>query len=428
VIGAHVVTVTPPVVGGVAVDISCLVDSVSIHHGRDDTNSQPEASSCSLAVSLNTDEEPLPAALDVGAVVRVTTALTGAPVARFTGRVTDVRQSWISAGEQTPDHMTVEVIATSALAELGRRVVGDTPYGQQLDGARVAAIMAAAGITLDPLFSDPGTVQILPRDIDSQPALDVAQSTAESAAGVVWDTRDGEIRYADANHRYGTAPALSIDSCDILVTPTWARTTEGLINDVSIGYGLAPDGGDQPRYTDTRADSVGRYGRYGFTTATELAALADAAALGQLLLVRNNSPVWVMSELPVAVDDLTADQTAALLGLDMHSLIYLTGLPTAGTAPTTAYLWVEGWSETLAYGVHEMTLTVSGYCRTSPAPWWDNVPSVWTWDTVTPPDFTWDDATCFGPLPTEGRWSDVSASQRWDSLDPAVTWDNYQPA
>jgi hypothetical protein len=425
VIGTHVVTVTPAAAGSVAVDISCLIDSVSIHHGREDTNSQPEASSCSLALSLNTDEGGLPPALDVGAVLRVTTTLTGAPIPRFTGRVTDVRQSWISAGEDTPDHMAVAVIATSALAELGRRTVGDTPYAQQLDGARVAAVMAAAGIVLDPLYSDPGTVQILPRDIDAQPALDVAQSTAESAGGVVWDTRAGDIRYADANHRYGTVPALTLDACDILVTPTWARTTEGLINAVSIGYGVAPEGADQPRYTDTRADSVAKFGRYGYSTATELAALADASALGRMLLTRNGAPVWVMSDLPLDVDGLSDAETATLLGLDMHGLIYLTGLPTAGTAPTTAYLWVEGWSETLEYGVHELTLTVSGYCRTSPAPWWDNVPSAWTWDTITPAGTTWDDAACFGPMPNENRWNDVPASQRWDQTPPATTWNNY---
>ena len=114
----------------------------------------------------------------------------------------------------------MQVIATGALADLGRRVVGDTPWPQRTDGARVAAVMSAAGITLNPATSDPGTVQILPRDVDSQPALDVAASTATDAGGLVWTTRDGEIRYADANHRRNAVPALNLDACDVEVTPS----------------------------------------------------------------------------------------------------------------------------------------------------------------------------------------------------------------
>jgi hypothetical protein len=345
---------------------------------------------------------------------------------RFVGKITDINQGWDDAGAATPEQVTLDVIATGALADLGRRVVGAAPFGQQLDGARVAAVMAAAGITLDPLYSDPGTVQILPRDIDAQPALDVAAEAATASGGIVWATRDGLVRYADANHRKGTAAALTLDACDVLVTPTWARTTAGLVNDVSIGYGVAPEGADQPRYTAARQDSKDIYGVYGFEATTPLAALADASAMGQLLLVRNRVPVWIMSELPVDMDGLSADDTTALLGLDMHALIGLTGLPATGpTTPTNTSLWVEGWTEALAWRVHDFVLTVSGYCRTVPPPQWDNLASSLTWDTVTPPAMTWDDATCTGPLPSENRWNDVPASQRWDQLATSVTWQNY---
>ena len=178
----------------------------------------------------------------------------------------------------------------------------------------------------------------------------MAQGTATSAGGIIWSTPAGDVRYADANHRRGTVAALTLDACDVLVTPTWRRTTEALVNDVSIGYGTTPEGGEQPRWLGDRPDSKARFGTYGYTTATELAAAADAAALGTMLLTRNSSPVWVMTALPVAVGDLDAAGTAALLGLSMHDLVELTGLPAAGTVPTSTYLWVEGWTETLAWG------------------------------------------------------------------------------
>jgi hypothetical protein len=375
-------------------------------------------------MSLDTDTESYPASLDVGGLVTVATALAGhAAVTRFVGAISDIAQTWEAAGEDTPNREALQVIATGPLAALGRRIVGDTPWAQELDGARVAKVLAAAGVILDPLYSDPGTVQILARDVDSQPALDVAQGTAQDAGGIVWSTVRGEIRYADANHRRGTVTGLVLDVCDILVTPRWLRNSGGLINRVSIGYGAPVAGADQARFTDERADSIAAFGRYEFVTGSQLAAQADAAAMGTMLLTRNSRPVWIMDELPVDVAGLDAADTASLLALEMHSLVSLSGLPAAGTAPTSAYLWVEGWTETLEWGIHDITLAVSGYCRTVPPPRWNDTLPETTWDNYGAG--TWDDAACFGPTPNLGRWDDAPASLRWDQVPPAKTWNTY---
>lgn len=423
-IGVHTVTLYPdPGSPAGAVDISCLLDDVAINHGRDDTASQPEASSATLNLSADTTDTTFPDVLEIGAAIVVATTVAGIESTRFAGRVTDVSLGWEESGDDTPNTLIGQVTAVGSLADLGARVVGDVPWPQELDGARVAAVLAAAGVILDPVTSDPGTVQILARDVDSQPALTVAQSVATDAGGILWETRAGEIRYADANHRRKTLPGLELDSCDVLVSPTWRRTTEGMINAVSIGYGTVPAGGEQPRYVAER-DPYRNTGIRGFTTETQLAELNDAAAMGNLLLTRNHTPVWIMSALPVDVAGLDVDRTGELLELDLHDLVALTGLPVAGTAPTNTSLWIEGWTERIAFGEHEIGLLVSGYCRTVPAPQWDDTPPGWTWDTL-PPAMTWDDMTCLGPQPSLGRWSDVPASLRWDQVDPATTWDNW---
>jgi hypothetical protein len=417
--------------GGGAVDLSCWVDDVAIAHGRSETTGQPEASAATLNLTAGPDD-PLPPELDVGAVVTVVTTLpdvvdpdTGTVYEsmRFTGKVTDVAMGWDDAGAQTPDAGVVQVVAVSPLADLGRRVVGAEPFPQELDGARVARITTLAGVTLDPAFSDPGTVQILARDIDAQSALDVAHGTAQSAGGLVWQTRSGDIRYADADHRRGIPATLDLDACDVLVTPTWARNLDGLVNAVAIGYGTAPEGGEQPTYAATDATSISRWGRYGFAFTSELAALADAQAMANLLLTRNTSPAWVMAALPVDLAGLSADATTQLLNLDMHGLARLTGLPSLGTAPTTAHLWVEGWTERLAFGVHDIELAVSDYCRTAPPPRWDDLSAAWTWDTVDPA-LTWNATTCLGPPVDAGRWTDVAASLRWDDAG-TTAWDQW---
>lgn len=419
----HTVTLYP-LDGSPAVDLSCLADTVDLTGGRDDSGSQPEASAATIGVSVGPDDEPLPASVEIGARVVVATTTT-AEYVRFTGWITDVALGWDEAGTMTPNTWTGQVIATGSLAAAGRRLAGAVAFPQELDGARVSRIMAEAGITLNPATSDPGTVQILPRDIAPRSATELARSVAQSGSGMLYETRDGEIRYSDAEHRRGTVPALTLDACDVLVTPTWRRTTEGLINQVSIGYGIPAEGGEPPRYTDESATSVTRYGRYNYDLSTELAALADAQALGQLLLVRNSSPVWILGELPIDVGGLDPATYDALLGIDLHDLISLTGMPAAGGVPTTATLWVEGWKEHLEAGTHEISLVVSGYCRTAPPPRWDDVDPGWTWDTV-PAALTWDEATCLGPVPPMGRWNDVPASTRWDTVPAATTWDTWE--
>jgi hypothetical protein len=421
-VGMHSVTVA-------GVDISCLVDVVDVNHGRDDSTTQPEAGSATIDFTA-TPLDPLPPAVEIGATVVVSTTTTHGTSTRFTGTLSDMTLGWDDAGPETPDTGVGQLVCVAPLAMLGRRVVGDVPWPTELDGARVARIMAAAGIALNPAYSDPGTVNVLGRDVDSQPALDLAQEVAGDAGGILWHSRSGDIRYADAGHRRNTAPALELDACDILVTPSWRRTTEGLVNEVSIGYGTPPldeegnEDGEQPRVYAYAGASAAKYGRYFYTAATMLAAQADAQAMANLLMVRNSAPVWLMAALPVDVANLSDTDYEALLGLDVHSLLTLTGLPAIGAAPTSAALWVEGWSETLAYGVHDLELVVSGYCRTSPPPRWDDLNPAWTWDAL-PPAMTWDDATCVGPMPNYGRWNDVPATLRWDQIPPATTWDTW---
>jgi hypothetical protein len=411
---------------GASADISCLIDELSIIHGRDDTTGQPNAAAATIDFTT-TPTAPLPAWMDIGSVIIVTSRLAdagGTQSTRFTGKVTDLSLAWDDAGTETPDAGVGQITAVATLAELGRRVVGDEPWTQELDGARVTRIASLAAIPLDPAWSDPGTVQINPRDVDAQPALDLMQSVANSAGGVVWQTRAGDIRYADSEHRRGAAPSLVLDSCDVLVTPRWSRNLAGLVNDLSIGYGVAPEGGEQPRYSASDAASMTKYGRYEYSVTTELAALADATALGNLLLVRNSSPVWVLSAMPLDLKGLSDTETAQLLGLEMHDLIQVTGMPAIGAAPTAANMWVEGWHERLAYGVHEMELAVSGFCRTTPPPRWDDVPPGTTWDTMNQA-MTWNDAVCMGPIPDTKTWDSTPATTRWDSVPASVTWDTY---
>lgn len=428
-IGRHTCMVYPDPHNPAGVDLACLVDEITLTHGRSDATEAPEASSATIDLDLT--DTALPATVDVGGLVVVATEFSGWTSTRFVGRITDVNLGWDDAAADTPNAGIGQLVAVSMMADLGRRVIGDVPFPAELDGARVSRVLELAGVVLDANTSDPGTVTVNPRDVDAADAMSVARATADSAGGLVWETREGKIRYADSEHRRGTDPALTLNACDVLVTPTWTRNLDGLINKVSIGYGIAPENppegesSEQPRWMAQNDQSIGRFGIYDYSVATELATLADAQAMASLLTTRGAYPAWVMSALPLDMVALSEALTAAVLDLDMHALLKVTGLPVvAAGGLSTAFLWVEGWTERLAWDEHEITLAVSSYCRTAPPPLWNNVSPEWTWDTV-PPAMTWDGAACIGPPVDVGRWDDVAASVRWDTVPPETTWDTY---
>ena len=104
---------------------------------------------------------------------------------------------------------------------------------------------------------------------------------------------------------------------------------------------------------------------------------------------RNADPVWVLDQLPLDVAPMGWEATDAVLGLDLHSLVRVENMPAAGTAPTDAWLFVEGWEETVRFGEWELTLNVSDFARTAPGPAWDDVDAGLAWDDVDP-ELTWD--------------------------------------
>jgi hypothetical protein len=406
-------------IGSAADRVECQVLSATVHHGRDDPSSQPEASTATLEVV-----GVLPAQAAIGARVHIAAVLGGVEFPRFDGEITDVEVGW-----DTVDLTRPRIIAAGDLARLGRRPIGDVPWPAELDGARVARILQLAGFPPAPLETDPGTVQILARDVDRQPALALAQSTAVDGAGILWQDRAGGILYADALHRRGAAVALELEACDVGIGLGWAATLEGLVNESHIRYGVAPEGSEQPEVTATDQGSIDERGLYGESLTTAIATAGDAQKRADTMVARQAVPAWVLGGLELDLAELDAERTRELLELlEMHTLLSITGLP-EGSPATSALLWVEGWRETIE-GVPggaiawSVAYATSDYCRTAAPPLWDDLPASMTWDTVDPAR-TWNSAVCIPPEPSRGRWNDVPASLRWDTVDPAATWDTW---
>jgi hypothetical protein len=401
---------TPAVLlGEPALPLECMVMSAAIAHGRDDPTTQPVASAMTLElVGI------LPPETGIGSRIILEAELAGVRYPRFAGSISDLAVEW------NPDdgQALARIIAVGDIALLGRRLIGAEPWPAELDGARVSRVLTLAGFPPDPLATDPGVVTVLPRDVDRQPALEVAQDAAEDGHGIVWQARDGTIAYADMEHRRGGDVRAELLACELGAGASWAISLEGLANDATVRYGAA---NPQAEARAVKAASE----VYAASISTRIASLEDAQERANAIIARQGEPAWILGglELELALPWFDVTDTAAILALEVHDLMSVTGLPEGGPA-SSVLVWLEGWSEHIDPGSWSLALFTSDYCRTAAYTRWDDLASSVTWDSVDP-GRTWDGSSCVAPAPPSGRWNDVPASLRWDTVDPALTWDAW---
>jgi hypothetical protein len=131
---------------------------------------------------------------------------------------------------------------------------------------------------------------------------------------------------------------------------------------------------------------------------------------------------------------VTPAQAAALAGLEIGTLLAVTGLPNAGPF-TAARLYVEGWAEEWTADGWALDLDVTEYALTGPAVRWVDIGQQLTWRPVftrglvpntllAPPyQLTWLQALGWSPPPFDaGRWADQPADLQWQDVDTETTW------
>jgi hypothetical protein len=389
---------------------------VSIRHGRSKPDGQPEPSTVTLTTNaelLPTVGQALTIELGPDAVAAWGTDPDASP--RFVGKVTD--SAVIPAPGTSSRRRRVRVTAVGPKASLGRQLVGDTPWPAELDGARVDRLLAlASGVTVG--ATDSGTVQLRARDVDRQPLLQLLDQAATDAEGLVVELRDGTLAYHDADHRAAAAAALELTSAQVLWPLSWSQDLQGLVNDLTVGWG-ASDPQAEVRMTDDASIAV--HGLYAAKVSTQLDTEAAAEAYAQLTVARRGRPWWDLPAMTLELVRGVPQLAGQLLALEVSDLLQVTGFPT--DAPLQlGRLWVEGWTETITDKSWTLQLAVTPYGRTGPAARWADVPADLTWADLDPAmswagAASWDTGT--GP---DGRWLGTPHDLTWATLDPGLTW------
>jgi hypothetical protein len=415
------------------------IGPVTIRRGRPDADQRPAPSTLSVALVA----ELLPALPELGDAVRVelgpdlldalALAFPALAATRFVGTVTNA--------QLLPARGVVSLVAAGAKARAALYPIGDEPWPAELDGARATRILAQL-VDHDPTIElgtiDPGTVTVLGRDVDRQPAAALLDDLAAYTGGDCWETRAGELVWHDARHRQDVSPSIELAARHVLVDPRFTKSLDGLVTDLTVGYGLEvfdPGDGSTSQATVRVADTSAPIQQLAARVSTPIASEFDAQRYAVATVGRRSRARWAVPDLEVdMLRTLDPDTREALLYAEPAELVRLVGMPS--TAPfVTSQLWLEGWVETYTRAAWRMSLAVTPRGLTGAQARWIDIPDTWqppppaepqtlTWLSEPFAGYSWIGTAGWWIAEDidQGRWADVPASLRWGNYPSETEW------
>jgi len=377
------------------------IDSVYIQRGR---RSYWESAQAGSARIVLIDPGTRPA---IGEQMVVDVALSNAStVSLFIGKVQAVTTQY------NPTVGTIFAIdAFGPLARAGRRDQDDT-LSAQLDGARVQALLETglsqqwaeqpltqtwgnvdASLTwadygIDTSIIDPGIYQVGALTNTPTPVLGALNQTALSGGGVVYETGDGRVGYADSTRRQGASlgTPLTIDAPDIAAQSGIATVRlDDVVNQVNLEWS-----GGSVQYNAT--DSVAEYGYVTRDYVTILDDAGDAADLAERFAQLQAFPEpQLEGPLLVGLNNVTDSLSDSLLQIDVNDYLSVTNIPTSVLPAGTFYGFVEGVNFELTHFFANVELYASDATYSIYETRWAEVPATLTWAGVDA-TLTWQDA------------------------------------
>jgi hypothetical protein len=400
-------------------DTYTTVTSVSFSSGRLDIDFQATAGYCQVEV-INTTNAPF--------TINVTEPITlelknsnGTYVTVFGGEVTD-----FNVGVRTPEESgyvtTGTVLGAGSLSKLTKAVY-NTALAEGLDGTQIAAILDATlsltwnevtpTVTWDTYpvtvtWADAedyiGTIDSGFYTMISEAANATAKSKAlvdqiaNSALGQIYEEKDGDVSYADADNRSTYLAANGFTNLDgSYATPTSIRSTtqtarirNSLIYRYSTGYGST--------YSTSDSTSIATYGLFERSSESNIKNLADITAIADREINLRKNPRGSLQAITFRLDnpDMPDNMRNNLIGAFFGQPVLISNLPS-----NLLDGQFDGFVENIALratpSFTEITLYVSAT---------DFSLSTTQWETV---------------LPASLIWTGVNATLTWTNATGALT-------
>jgi len=391
------------------------ISDIQHQAGRTDIYQQPNPSYLQITfVALNA--QTLPFDINDSLSLQVKNS-AGTYVNVFGGDLTDITVS-VGATGSIATVIQYTVLAMGSLVKLTRELYSGT-ISQDEDGNQIYDLLSSvllgswndvpaattwSGYDATETWANalnlglgeidqPGLYTMENRGAEVDTIFNIAQLIANSAFGYLYEDNEGNIGYADADHRQTYLLAngyVDLDARHALGQGLSTITRSGDIrNDVYINYGN--NFGSQE--TATSASSIATYGYKAESIQSVLHSAVDAQAVADRYIAQRAfpQPAFQSITFPITNPEIDNSDRDNLLGVFMGQPLNLQNLPTQiSTGEFEGY--VEGWSWSTRFNELFLTINLSPVAYSQFSMRWNTVPIGEAWNTLSN-TLTWEYAT-----------------------------------
>jgi len=242
-------------------------------------------------------------------------------------------------------------------------------------------------------IDQPGLYTMENRAAKTDTIYNIASLIANSAFGYLYEDNEGNIGYADADHRQNyllTYGYVDLSANHALGQGLSTITRSGDIrNDVAINYGN--NFGSQE--TATSATSIATYGYKAESIQSVLHSAVDAQAVADRYIAQRAFPLPAFQSItfPITNPEIDNSDRDNLLGVFMGQPLNLLNLPDQISGGEFEG-YVEGWSWSTRFNELFLTINLSPVAYSQVAMRWNTTPINETWQTIDQ-TLTWEYAT-----------------------------------
>ena len=391
------------------------ISDITHQAGRTDIYTQPNPSylQCTvLALAGNTIDFDINDSLSL----QVKNS-AGTYVNLFGGDITDITVS-VGATGSIATVVEYTILAMGSLVKLAKEIYNGT-ISQDEDGNQIYDLLSSvllgawndvpaastwAGYSATETWAtalniglgeidQPGLYTMENRDASPDTVYNIASQIANSAFGYIYEDSEGNIGYADADHRqtYLIANGYVDLSANHALGSGLRTTTKAadIRNDIFINYGN--NFGSQK--TATSASSIALYGYKSESIQSVIHSAVDAQEVADryINLRAFPQPIFDSITFPITNPDIDDSDRDNLLNIFMGLPLNIQNLPIQiNSGEFSGY--VEGWRWSTRFNELFLTINLSPVSFSQVAMRWNTVPIVETWQTIDP-TLTWEYAT-----------------------------------
>jgi len=393
------------------------ISDITHQAGRTDIYAQPAPSYMQVTL-VALSGQTLPFAINDSFSLQVKNS-SGSYVNLFGGDITDLTVE-VGAFGGVAKVTNYTILAMGSLVKLAKELYADA-VSQDEDGNQIYALLSSvllgawndvpaattwAGYDATETWANalnlglgeidtPGLYTMQNRSGTETPdtIYNIASLIANSAFGYLFEDNEGNIGYADADHRQNyllTYGYVDLDANHALGSGLSTITRSGDIrNDIIINYG-SNFGLEK---TASSASSIALYGYKGESIQSTIHSAVDAQAVADRYIAQRAFPLAVFQSItfPLTNPEIDNSDRDNLLGVFMGQPLNIQNLPTQ-ISDGEFEGYVEGWRWSTRFNELFLTLNLSPVAFSQVAMRWNTTPITEAWNTLSN-TLTWEYAT-----------------------------------